>query len=587
LPSVGFYTYGQPIRWVVHLWPDKVYLEAAELDNSRPYSGRTSDVQAHLLADEAGYALGVSKDKGGTTDKRAANKHEAFRQLVKKFLGWQNLQDAGLFEALGWLESALDKGLVQYDPRYGEILTKDWVSFVPEDGLLVGEHLFEHPEARAFWVAEMQERSAPGEKSSKKVVLGECSVCGSQDVALVGKIPLGVKLAGTVPLHSYNASAFPSFYSGAAPEKSAHLGLCFTCGDSAARAFNYLSNSDKHKKSLVWDKDKRDSLANQTALFWLKAKKDSKLEIGEAVFDMEDLLASIGTALAEERSKEGVPPAIEKQLTTLLDLPWKPKEAGLTLDDFGFYLGILSPNVGRIALREWLSVSLGTLKENLRRFREATRIVSSWGDSAMPQSISRILGAAEVKNPNYNRGLIRTAFLGYRPPVGLLDIAVKNIRNPTLLKDPKEAWRLQALAAAIKLVFIFGQEGIMEELDPNRKTQAYLLGRLLAVLERAQLMDADFKINATLVDRYYGAASTAPASVFGNLLRLATTAHLKEAGKVVNELMEEVMSRLDQAGGFKKTLTLAEQAEFALGFYHQRAKFRAGRKPNKTEEAAA
>lgn len=429
----------------------------------------------------------------------------------------------------------------------------------------------------------MQERSAPGDKLNKKAVLGECSVCGEHGVALVGKIPLGVKLAGTVPLHSYNASAFPSFQSGASPEKTTHLGLCFTCGDSAARAFNYLSNSNKHKKPLVWDQDKRDSLVNQTALFWLKTKQDAALEVGESVIDMEALLASVGAVLAEERGKEGVPPADEKQLSTLLNLPWKPKEAGLTLDDFGFYLAILSPNVGRIALREWIAVSLGTLKENLRSFREATRIVSSWGDPATPQSISRILGAAEVKNPNYNRGLIRTAFLGYRPPVGLLDIAVKTIRNPNILQDAREAWRLQALAAAIKLVFTFGQEGSMEELDPNRKTQAYLLGRLLAVLERAQLIDADFKIKATLVDRYYGAASTAPASVFGNLLRLATTAHLKEAGKAVNELMEEVMSLLDQAGGFKKTLTLAEQAEFALGFYHQRARFRAERKPGNPE----
>jgi CRISPR-associated protein Csd1 len=467
------------------------------------------------------------------------------------------------------------------------VLTKDWVSFVPEVGPLAGEHLFEHPEAKAFWVAEMQERSAPGEKANKRTVLGECSVCGTQGIALVGKIPLGVKLAGTVPLHSYNASAFPSFQSGAAPEKTTHLGLCFTCGDSAARAFNYLSNSDKHKKSLVWDKDKRDSLANQTALFWLRTKHDATLQVGEAELDMEALLASVGTVLAEERSKEGTPPADEKQLSTLLNLPWKPREAGLTLDDFGFYLGVLSPNVGRIALREWIAVSLGTLKENLHKFREATRIVSSWGDPAIPQSISRILGAAEVKNPNYNRGLIRTAFLGNHPPVGLLDIAVKNIRNPNVLQDPREAWRLQALAAAIKLVFTFGQEEKMEELDSNRKTQAYLSGRLLAVLERAQLMDSDFKINATLVDRYYGAASTAPASVFGNLLRLATTAHLKEAGKAVNELMEEVMSLLDEAGGFKKTLTLAEQAEFALGFYHQRAKFRAGRKQNNTEGTAA
>lgn len=584
LPPVGYYYYGQPIKWIVHIWPDRVYIEESDLEKARPYSGRTSDVQAHILADEAGYALGVSKDKTGTGDRRSKEKHKAFRELIHKFLRWEGVTDQALRTAIGWLENILQNNLPQKDPRFQDVLTKDWVSFLLEEGSLAGQHLFEHPEVKAFWITEMQERSAPGDKNNKKLVIGECSVCGQSNVPLVGKIPLGVKLAGTVPLHSYNNSAFPSFQSGSEPQKSTHLGLCFTCGDSAARAFNYLSNSDKHKKSIVWDKDKRDSLVNQTALFWLKSPGDSMIEAGETVLDMEELLAPIGNALAEERTKEGTPPPELGQLSALLNLPWKPTEAGLTLSDFAFYLGILSPNVGRIALREWISVSLADLKQNLREFHKATRIVSSWGDPATPHSISRILGASAIENPNYNRGLIRSAFLGYKPPIGLLEAAVKRIRNPDILQDAKEAWRLQSLAAAIKLQLTFGKEEEMEELNPQRRTQAYLSGRLLAVLEEAQLRASDFKINTTLVDRFYGSASTAPASVFGNLLRLATIAHLPEVGKTLNELIEEVMSHLDEVGGFKKTHTLSEQAEFALGFYHQRAHFRAGRGKNKNKE---
>ena len=124
----------------------------------------------------------------------------------------------------------------------------------------------------------------------------------------------------------------------------------------------------------------------------------------------------------------------------------------------------------------------------------------------------------------------------------------------------------------------------MERLDPGRRTPAYLSGRLLAVLEEAQKRAQGFQINRTLVERFYGAASTAPAATFGMLLRTASVAHLPKAGPL-NPLVEEVLSALDDAGGFPKTLTLEEQAEFALGFYHQRADFRARNREKQTEKA--
>lgn len=123
----------------------------------------------------------------------------------------------------------------------------------------------------------------------------------------------------------------------------------------------------------------------------------------------------------------------------------------------------------------------------------------------------------------------------------------------------------------------------MSALDTRFKSRPYLCGRLLAILEEAQLRASNFHLNRTLVERFYGAASTAPAATFGGLIRLATTAHLPETGKDLNLLMEEVMASLDEAGGFPRTLTLIEQAEFGLGFYHQRAAFRARRRRNKDE----
>lgn len=62
-------------------------------------------------------------------------------------------------------------------------------------------------------------------------------------------------------------------------------------------------------------------------------------------------------------------------------------------------------------------------------------------------------------------------------------------------------------------------------------------------------------------------------------------AHLPEVGRDVRILLEDVLSMLDEAGGFPRVLTLPEQAEFALGFYHQRADFRSRRGRRAADQA--
>lgn len=575
LPPPGFYYYREPIKWVVHLWPDRVYIESALIDRPRPFSGRTSDLQAHLLVDEAGYAVGANKEKNGT-DRRSEEKHKIFCELLRVFLASESLKDPFLREAIVWLATALKYDRVRKDPRFGEMLSKDWVSFVPETGPLAGKHLFGHSDAKDFWLFELQKRSLPSSKKEKNQVRGECSVCGRENI-LVGKIPLGVKLAGTTPLHSLNADAFISFLAGTATFKKAHLGLCFECGDTASRAFNYLSNSDQHRRTLLYDKDKRDSLANQIALFWVKAT--APIKIGETLLDFSNLdEIDFGAALAVTSGKSAQ--ATASQLLELLKLPWTAVDSNLSLDDYSFYLGIFSPNIGRIALRELLVVSITTLKKNLLRFLEATRMTSSWGDPAQPFPIGTIIQALESNSPNLLRGLLRSAYLGYDPPQGLWTAAVNRFHNPNILQDPREAWRLQALASALKIgIFYHTKEAeTMSELNPQYVSQAYHCGRLLAVLERAQQIHYYHRykkrLDTTIVNRAYGGCSVSPAVTLGGLLRLASTSHLPEAGERINKLIEEISDELVRLGGMPKTLTLAEQGEFGLGFYHQRATLR-------------
>ena len=112
-------------------------------------------------------------------------------------------------------------------------------------------------------------------------------------------------------------------------------------------------------------------------------------------------------------------------------------------------------------------------------------------------------------------------------------------------------------------------------LDRQRTEPSYRLGRLLAVIDRLQ-QDALGNVNATLVDRYYGSASSTPESVFPTLLRRSRH-HLgklrrEKPGFAVNaeKLLQEIVATLSR---FPKTMNLEEQGLFALGFYHQRQDF--------------
>jgi len=113
-------------------------------------------------------------------------------------------------------------------------------------------------------------------------------------------------------------------------------------------------------------------------------------------------------------------------------------------------------------------------------------------------------------------------------------------------------------------------------LDPGHPSPAYHCGRLLAVLDEVQRAALP-GVNATIIDRFFGTASTAPGSVFSRLVRGAQP-HLgklqrNRAGAYValQGRLEEILGHIQN---FPRTLTLEEQGLFALGYYHQRAQDR-------------
>lgn len=110
-------------------------------------------------------------------------------------------------------------------------------------------------------------------------------------------------------------------------------------------------------------------------------------------------------------------------------------------------------------------------------------------------------------------------------------------------------------------------------LDRSNVNTEYRLGRLFAVLEKIQ-EEANPGINATIRDRFYGAASATPITVFPQLLKLKNhhLAKLNPGRKVnfekeIGEIFDAVKDELPAY------LTLNAQARFAVGYYHQRQDF--------------
>lgn len=110
-------------------------------------------------------------------------------------------------------------------------------------------------------------------------------------------------------------------------------------------------------------------------------------------------------------------------------------------------------------------------------------------------------------------------------------------------------------------------------LDPTNTNIGYRLGRLFAALEKIQ-EEANPGINATIRDRFYGAASSTPATVFGNLMRLKNhhLSKLENTGRRINleKLICEIMSGIDD---FPLHLSIVNQGRFAIGYYHQMQDF--------------
>jgi CRISPR-associated protein Csd1 len=109
-------------------------------------------------------------------------------------------------------------------------------------------------------------------------------------------------------------------------------------------------------------------------------------------------------------------------------------------------------------------------------------------------------------------------------------------------------------------------------LNLEETNQGYLLGRLMAIFEKAQ-QEALGNVNSSVLDKYLNTALAAPQMVYTAMLLLHKK-HLAKSdfnkGRAIyfDKLVGDIMEEFDSTG-FPQTLNAEDQGRFIVGYYHQ------------------
>lgn len=118
-----------------------------------------------------------------------------------------------------------------------------------------------------------------------------------------------------------------------------------------------------------------------------------------------------------------------------------------------------------------------------------------------------------------------------------------------------------------------GETHMQASCNPEYPETAYQCGRMMAVYAAIQTRAMGKNLGAGVIQRYYTSASTCPALVFGRLSQLSQHHLAKIESRGAAVYYENLLSEIAQKIGrqIPLTLDLRQQAEFALGYYQQRA----------------
>ena len=504
-----------------------------------------SGINPGLLWDNTAYLLGFKPD-----DSNPERTRQAFEAFRDRHIELAADEDGGPNDpAFG----AVAKFLADWDPEAAD--AEHLGSLLPGFGVFVmrssGEYVHQSPNFADWW----QQQIVAGEDDPKGAMTAMCLVTGeTSPIARLHepriKGVVGAQSSGH-PLVSFNSNAYESHgFDGG-----------FNAPVSQEAAFRYCTALNR---LLSPESNRKLRIGDATTVFWTE-----RASPGEELFG-----AAIDPSAVEEEFRG--------KMRSTLDAIANGKPPAFDLGDpeMPFYVLGLAPNAARSVVRFWQQSTVGEMAGRLAAHFAALEIVPSFPNDPPLPAVWQLLRetARETKDiPPLLPGAVMRAILTGSPyPESFLMALVRRIRAD------REVPYLRAAAIKACLVRSSQPLELSVSLDPERPESAYQLGRLFACLERAQEDAYDRKLNATIRDKFFGAASATPASVFPRLMRLSQH-HLSklEGGRrvVADKRMQEVCSRFDD---FPKHLNLRQQGLFAIGYYHQRRDFF-----TKTEDAEA
>jgi len=493
---------------------------------------KASGIAANLLWDNAEYVLGLEQ-KGKPERTRQA--HAAFVERIRRELPVET--DDGVSAVLHFLEQRDLAALERFSVWTELAASNGNISFrLQNDQGLICQREAVTDAVKGSWTNMEGEACRP------------CLVSGLMDEperlhpaikGVWGAQSFGANIV------SFNLDAFNSY--------GKEQGFNAPVGKQAAFAYttalNHLLQRDSRQRLQVGD---------ASTVFW--AEKQSPLET-----DFIDLFGESDDPDGKTQKVRALYRAVES--------------GGYTPDDdtARFFVLGLAPNAARVAVRFWQVATVSELSRRILRHFDDLEIVRHPNEPPYP-SLFRLLvhtaaqGKADHIPPSLGGELMRAVLSGGLYPQTLLQAAVRRNRAERTI-DYYRAALIKAVLNRRNRVHPHMEKEITVALDADNTNTGYRLGRLFAVLEKIQ-QEAQGDINATIRDKFYGAASSSPLSVFSNLMKLKNhhLSKLERPGRA-NHFERLIGEILDGVEHFPAQMRLSEQGLFAIGYYHQRQDF--------------
>lgn len=500
---------------------------------------RTAGISPNFLWDKSAYLLGVTAGQG----KRTADEHAAFRARHAEWL--EGTEDAGLLALshflTGWTPDAFAP------PTWPDDLRDQNIVFALGDEYLDG-YLHDRPAAKQLW----QRIGAEGAADPQI-----CLVTGN--AAPVARLHPSIKgvwgaQSSGASLVSFNLDAFTSY----GHEQGDNAPV------SEAATFAYTTALNRF---LERDSGHRIQIGDASTVFWADAAQADDAKDAESLFAaFFDPAAddAIETAKVRERLdgiRNGLPLA---QLAPEL------------AQGVRFHVLGLAPNAARLSVRFYWQDDFGRLTANYQRYLSDMALDPPPRDGWPPlwRYLSELaaMGKRENVPPLIAGEWLRAILTGAPYPMTLLSTVLMRIRADGDINALRVAMMKSVLIRNLK-------RKVPVALDPSEPNRGYLLGRLFAVYEEVQRA-ALGGINATIKDKFYGAASATPQKVFRTLDSGAANHFAKlrktSPGRAVNldKLIGAITDLMNPAEDpIPASLSAAEQALFGIGYYHQRSDF--------------